>query len=126
MIAEASMFTAKAKLTMGTLAVVALGVADTQAIPLSIEDYSIRGGLTVGLIFTVRLLLQTLKEHKAEMKELRDKHEERLATVIESNTESNRKVCQSAEEQLTYFKTVTRDIVNEKLHARQPEHPPIP
>ena len=26
----------------------------------------------------------------------------------------------------TYFKTVTRDIVNEKLHARQPDAPTLP
>ena len=108
-------FKAKLALTGGFMAV--LAAVDAQMPPASLEDYSLKALLLVAIIFVVRLLLKQQEEHKNEMRDLRDRHEKTLSTVVEKNTASNDRVCQLAEEQAAYFKTVTRDIVTEKLRT---------
>lgn len=121
MIIESSLIAANWKLASGGLAVIILAAADVVTPPQSIEDYSIKALMGVVIIFMVRLLLTQQKEHKQEMKDERDKHELRMETVIKENTTSNQQVVKMADEQMTYFKTVTRSIVDE--HLRGPRTP---
>lgn len=121
MIAE-TIITTKAKILAVFVGGVLVAVADSQFPAQSIEDWTAKGLLALAVGVLYRLLMKS----QAESKELRDKHESRLLTVIEANTKSNEKVCELAEEQATYFKTVTRDIVNEKLHAAKQSPPTIP
>lgn len=126
MIAEASIVTVKTKIALGFICASALAAADAQVAPWSPEDYTLKGALAIAVVVLWRLILKQQAEHKQEMAALRDKYESDMKTVVTANTASNEKVAQLAEEQATYFKTVTRNIVDEKLHAKQPDHPEIP
>lgn len=55
-------------------------------------------------------------EHKVEMTTLRERHETRMETVIKENTASNKAVVEKAEEQVNYFKTMTRHVMDERLN----------
>ena len=115
MIAETSFIASQWKIFSGVLAVATFAIADLGAAPQSIEDYSLKALLLVALVFVVRLLLIQQKEHKEELRTLRDRHETAMHDVVKANTESNQRVADLAEEQANYFKTVTRNIVDEKL-----------
>lgn len=115
MIAETSFIASQWKIFSGVLAVAIFSVADLAVPSQSVEDYSLKALLIVALVFVVRLLLVQQKEHKQELKELRDRHETAMQNVVKANTESNQRVADLAEEQATYFKTVTRSIMDEKL-----------
>ena len=124
MIAEASLITVtKAKIISGCALAVLTLAADTQVSPASVEDYTLKSVLVVTVIFLGKLLLKQQQEHKTEMKELRDKHEDAMKTVVTANTASNEKVAELAEEQANYFKTVTRSVMDEKLHGHAPNLP---
>lgn len=126
MIAEASIVTVKTKIALGFVFASMLAVADSQMPPWSPEDYTLKGTLAVAVVVLWRLVLKQQAEHKLEMSTLRNKYEDDMKTVVTANTASNERVATLAEEQATYFKTVTRNIVDEKLHAKQPDHPTIP
>lgn len=137
MIAEASLVTVKTKIALGFIFASMLAAADAQVTPWSPEDYTLKGILAAAVVVLWRLVLKQQAEHKSDMAKqqaehkaeitvLRDKYEEDMKTVVVANTASNEKVAELAEDQATYFRTVTRDIVNEKLHAKTPEHPPLP
>lgn len=122
MIAATSLLTVKTKIIALAATSALLAVVDSQLPTSSIEDYSVKGILGVAVIVLYRLLLKS----QADTTALRDKHEARLVGVIEANTRSNEKVCEMTAESSNYFKTVTRTIVDDRLHPKADQHPPIP
>lgn len=128
MIVESSLLAANWKLASGGLAVVLLAAADAVTPPQSIEDYSIKALMGIVIIFVVRLLLTQQKEHKQELKDEREhnrteaaQREEKMVTAMTKQAEALERVADQTEEQTTYFKTVTRGIVDE--HLKGPRTP---
>lgn len=121
MIVESSLLAANWKLATGGLAVVILAAADMAAPPQSIEDYSIKAMMGAVIIFLVRLLLKQQAEHKQELKEERTQHQEKVVSSMNKQAEALERVADLTEEQTTYFKTVTRGIVDE--HIKGPRTP---
>lgn len=124
MITEVSLIACNWKLATGGLALVLISAADMAVAPQTFEDYGLKGLLIVTVIFLVRQLLKTQAEHKAEMKEERATHlaanaqrEEKMIAAMTKQAEELGRVADQTEEQTTYFKTVTKDIVNERLHG---------
>lgn len=118
MIAE-TIITTNAKIAAMFLLGTAAAIADTQFPVSSVEDYTAKGLLGIACVVLYRLLMKS----QADAKDMRDKHEDKLMGVIEANTKSNERVCELAEEQSNYFKTVTRHIVDEKLKGNHPTPP---
>lgn len=79
MISELSLIATKTKLFGSCFAVVALGVADANVSPGSLEDYTLKGMLMIALVFTIRLLLKEQADHKAELAARDKAHKEELA-----------------------------------------------
>lgn len=123
MITEASLLAANWKLASGGVAVVLLAAADVMTPPQSIEDYSIKAMMAVVIVFLVRLLLKQQAEHKQEMKEERTQHQEKVVVAMEKQAVALEKMATQTEEQTTYFKTVTRNIVDQHI---QGPHKTIP
>lgn len=128
MIIESSILAANWKLASGGLAVILLAAADAVTPPQSIEDYSIKALMGVVIIFVVRLLLTQQKEHKQELKEERLQHraesavrEDKMVNAMTKQAEAMERMAEQTEEQTTYFKTVTRGIVDE--HLKGPRAP---
>lgn len=112
----------KLSMAAGLFAMLAVGDLVTEA--KAFEEIGIKAGLGGTLVIVVRLYLAQQKEHKAELKTERDKHEARMETVIKENTASNLQLVALTQEQTNYFKAVTRSVVNEKLGRREgPELP---
>jgi hypothetical protein len=126
MIAEASLIAANWKLAVGGVALILIGAADMTVAPQTLEDYGLKGLLLITVIFLVRQLLKSQIEHKQEMKEERANHqattaqrEEKMVTALNKQADASDRMAAQIEEQTTYFKTVTRNIVDQHLHGPQ-------
>jgi len=129
------------KVILATITGVSAMLADAANEAKGWEDLGLKTALTLALIFVVKLLLdqqklhkQELKEiwdaHKAEMKAMRAEHkeeaakrEDRMVKAIEVQVISMNEVRDLTRDQTEYFKTVTRNIVYEKIHGKKPDLP---
>lgn len=108
---------------IGSLAV----IAETATELKGWEDTSLKALLIGAVIYLVRSQSQDRKEHKAELHEAWDLHkkesderEARTTDAMIANTKALAELTKITEEQTTYFKTVTRTIVDERLKTKVP------
>lgn len=91
------------------------------------EDLSLKALLIGAVIYLIRTQAQDRKEHKAELHEAwtqqkkeSDEREAKSTEVMIANTKALAELTKITEEQTTYFKTVTRTIVDERLKSKVP------
>ena len=108
---------------IGSLAV----IAETATELKGWEDTSLKVLLIGAVIYLVRSQSQDRKEHKAELHEAWDLHkkesderEAKTTDVMIANTKALAELTKITEEQTTYFKTVTRTIIDERLKTKVP------
>lgn len=130
MIAETTLIATKWKALAGCTAVAVLAAADSVVTPATLEDYGLKGLLIISLIFVVRLLLRQQADHKVELREQQAQHreeasrrEERMLQAIHAQVEGLEQLTLLTKEQTDYFKSVTRNILDQHLHSR-PGHLP--
>lgn len=107
--------------TIGFFAVIAEAAAELKGW----EDLSLKVLLIGAVIYLIRTQSQERKEHKAELHEAWDLHkkesderEAKTTDVMTANTRALSELTKITEEQTTYFKTVTRTIVDERLKTK--------
>lgn len=107
--------------TIGFFAVIAEAAAELKGW----EDLSLKVLLIGAVIYLIRTQSQERKEHKAELHEAWDLHkkesderEAKTTDVMAANTKALSELTKITEEQTTYFKTVTRTIVDERLKTK--------
>lgn len=130
MIAETSLLVSKWKFAATIAAIGGIWIADeTLTRPQSIEDWGLKGLLMLTVGFLVRLLLKQQDEHKTERAKDAETHladakarEDKMVTAMTKQSETLDEVAKNSKEQLDYFKTVTRTIVDERL-SRKPNLP---
>ncbi len=81
-------------------------------------DLGLPGLLIVALVFVVR----ELQQERAEGRKERDEREERMLEALNKNAESLNQLTTLTKEQTDYFKSVTRNIVEQ--HIKGPGHLP--
>jgi hypothetical protein len=104
-------------ISLATVAVPAAfleAAADVQ----SFEGYTLKGVLIIAVWFLVKVVTKLVSEHRAEMKEIRDKQEKEFKLTIENNSQALDKVGDALEKQNEYFEAVTRKIVDKNLLSR--------
>jgi hypothetical protein len=86
------------------------------------EDVGLKGILIAAVIFIGRLYLKQQADHKQERKEDWDAHkkdreaaENAYRQVMEANSSLLKEIKAATEEQTVYFKTVTRNLVEQHL-----------
>lgn len=101
------------------------------------EEVSLKAVLMGALIFGGKLFLQQQREHKKEIAETWAQHkkeiaqhkeesvvrEQKVVGALEANTRELSGLRAVTEEQTTYFKTVTRNLVEERLKGTKPTLP---
>lgn len=94
------------------------------------EEAGLKGLLILAVIFIGRLFLEAQKTHKAEIQATWDVHkkdvevrEAKLHQCIADNTKCLTELTALTREQTDYFKSVTRNLVNEKLNGGKPPLP---
>ncbi len=130
MIAETTLIATKWKAFAGCTAVAVLAAADSMVTPATLEDYGLKGLLILALVFVVRLLLKQQAEHKQELQEQQTQHraeasrrEERMLQAMHAQAEGLDQLTTLTKEQTDYFKSVTRNIVDQHLQNK-PAHLP--
>lgn len=123
-------------------AIVAIVAAAGEAVSeaKSWEDLTFKAALGIALIFVTHRLLteqaerkaereSTWAAHKAEMKAMLEAHqktsderEDRAHAALAANTEKLGEIAGLTKEQTDYFKTVTRNIIDDRLKTR-PQFP---
>jgi hypothetical protein len=93
------------------------------------EDVGLKGILIAAVVFIGRLYLKQQEEHRQERKadweaHKKDREAAELAyrQAMETNSELLKEIKAATEEQTTYFKTVTRNLVEQ--HLKAPESKP--
>lgn len=89
------------------------------------EDLSLKGLLIGAVVYLIRAQAQDRKEHRAELaaaweEHKKDSHDREIKynNILEANTKVLSDLTRITEEQTTYFKTVTRTIVDERLKTK--------
>jgi signal transduction protein with GAF and PtsI domain len=120
------------KLTLAALVGFSAWLADasTELNLQGVDEMGVKAMLAAALVYVGKLFLDAQKAHKAEMKETWDAHkkdaearEAKYCAALESNSEQLGKLVNLTSEQTEYFKTVTRNIVDEKLKGVKPQLP---
>jgi hypothetical protein len=120
------------KLTLAAIVGLAAGIADaTKTLDANgWEELGLKGLLLFAVYYIGRLFLDANKAHKAEMQSTWEAHkaeaatrESKLVNAIEANSKGLSELTALTKEQTDYFKTVTRNIVDEKLKAFKPQLP---
>ncbi len=93
------------------------------------EDLGVKTLLLSALIFVVRLLLKQQVEYKTEIKELLATHKAEymardttMASALNRQAEAIEAQTVILREQTDYYKTVTRNIVEDRLKQTKPKH----
>lgn len=125
MIGEVILISTHLKMFASCMLITALVLADMGVTPQSAEDYTLKGLLICALLYVSRLLLIQQDAHKADMKEIAKLHKEdcvqrenKLQSCIEAQTHSMSELTTLTREQTDYFKTVTRNIVDDRLNSK--------
>ena len=132
MFANLSEHVVEIKLTLAALLGIAAGIADASSAldAKGWEEIGIKGLLLFAVYYIGKLFLDANKAHKAEMQQARDAHqadaekrEDKLVAALDANSKSLTELTELTKEQTDYFKTVTRNIVAEKLGNGKPALP---
>jgi hypothetical protein len=122
MIPEIAFIATKAPLFASCAIIAALGVADANVAQGTPEDYTLKGLLTIALVFTVRPLLKQQADHKAELAARdvaahaeRDKREAATLAAMNAYTQELKSLTAPVMEQATYFKSVVAKLVERGL-----------
>lgn len=129
MLAETSLIAAHLKIVAACAVILATFIADGFTKPASYEDVGLKTILIIAIVYLARLLTKQQEEHKTERAKDAEKHladaavrEEKMLAAVNRQSDAMERVAQLTEEQTSYFKTVTRTIVDERL-AKKPNVP---
>lgn len=99
-------------------------LADEMAAPKSWEDVSLKVLLLLSVGALVRQLQSERKESKDEIAKLREDHKNEIiglvnktVSALEDNTKGLSEVTSATVDQTTYYKTVARNLLDQKINA---------
>ncbi len=126
----ASMLPSEAKLAWGTALAAFSLLADLVTETKGWEDLGIKTLLLAALVFVGRLLMKEQTEHRAEIKELQAAHkaefiarDSTMVAALIRQAEAIEEQTGILREQTDYYKTVTRNIVEDRLKQTKPNIP---
>ncbi len=115
------------EIKMSIASIVAGGafLADIATEMKGVEELGLKAILCAALIWIVRLHLTQQKEHKQELRDIWALHKKeaedrelRANETREANTRALNELTSLTKEQTDYFKTVTRNIVEDRIKAK--------
>lgn len=119
------------KLVLGSITALVAFIADSTIEIKAWEDVSLKALLIVALIFIGKQFLAQQREHKAdilalqtahkaEMREALGDQKKELLIAMQANTKGMEKLSDLTEEQTTFYKGFTRQILEDRIKPKLP------